>query len=68
MTQLNTITTSCSILILTSCWLHSSHYNQIYTVWSKYRTLKISIITNLYVKLGPHLQTKHSRMVLIQFV
>ncbi len=37
------------MFILISCRMHSSYRNGICTVWSKYQTLKISVISHLYI-------------------
>ncbi len=51
MTKLDTPTTDPSMFTLASRRLYSSYHSKIYTVWSKYQTLKISIIPHLYITL-----------------
>ncbi len=48
---IGTPTTDRSMFILTSCRLHSSYHNKIYTVRLKYQTLKVSMISYLCVTL-----------------
>ncbi len=49
MTQLDVPTIGRSTFILMSYRLHSLYQNEIYTVWLKHQTLKISMILCLYV-------------------